>query len=41
MPRLCGISRGGAEMIENWIVGVIAVALIVYLFVALVRPDKF
>jgi len=28
-------------MIENWIVGAIAVALIIYLFVALLRPDKF
>jgi len=28
-------------MIENWMVGVIAVALIIYLFVALLRPDKF
>ncbi|HYA02572.1 MAG TPA: K(+)-transporting ATPase subunit F [Syntrophobacteria bacterium] len=28
-------------MIENWIVGVVAVGLIIYLFVALVRPDKF
>ena len=41
MPRLCRISSGGAEMIENWMVGVIAVALIIYLFVALLRPDKF
>ena len=32
---------GGTEMIENWIVGAIAVALIIYLFVALLRPDKF
>jgi K+-transporting ATPase KdpF subunit len=31
----------GAEMIENWIVGTVAAALIVYLFVALMRPDKF
>jgi len=28
-------------MIENWIVGTVAVALMVYLFVALLRPDKF
>jgi len=28
-------------MIENWMVGVVAVGLIIYLFVALVRPDKF
>jgi K+-transporting ATPase KdpF subunit len=41
MPRLCRISSGGAEMIENLMVGVIAVALIIYLFVALLRPDKF
>jgi K+-transporting ATPase KdpF subunit len=32
---------GGTEMIENWIVGAVALALIVYLFVALLRPDKF
>jgi K+-transporting ATPase KdpF subunit len=32
---------GGTEMIENWIVGAVAVALIIYLFVALLRPDKF
>ena len=31
----------GAEMIENWIIGAVAVALIIYLFVALLRPDKF
>ncbi|HAA04538.1 MAG TPA: K(+)-transporting ATPase subunit F [Syntrophobacteraceae bacterium] len=28
-------------MIENSIVGAVAVALIIYLFVALLRPDKF
>jgi K+-transporting ATPase KdpF subunit len=32
---------GGMEMIENWIVGAIAVALIIYLFLALLRPDRF
>jgi K+-transporting ATPase KdpF subunit len=31
----------GAEMIENLIVGAVAVALIIYLFAALLRPDKF
>jgi K+-transporting ATPase KdpF subunit len=38
---LCRLPVGGTEMIENWIVGAIAVALIVYLFVALLRPDRF
>jgi len=28
-------------MIENLIVGAVAVALMIYLFVALLRPDKF
>jgi len=28
-------------MTENWIVAAVAVALIIYLFVALLRPDKF
>jgi K+-transporting ATPase KdpF subunit len=41
MRGLCRISRGGTEMIANWIGGVVAVVLIIYLFVALVRPDKF
>jgi K+-transporting ATPase KdpF subunit len=35
------LSIEGAEMIENWVVGAVAFALIVYLFVALLRPDKF
>jgi K+-transporting ATPase KdpF subunit len=34
-------SREGAEMIENWVVGAVAFALVVYLIVALLRPDKF
>jgi K+-transporting ATPase KdpF subunit len=38
---LCRIPVGGTEMIENSIVGAVAVALIIYLFVALLRPDKF
>ncbi|MGA2226596.1 MAG: K(+)-transporting ATPase subunit F [Syntrophobacteraceae bacterium] len=28
-------------MVENWIVGTVGVALIVYLFVVLVRPEDF
>ena len=38
---VCLFSIKGAKMIENMIVGAVAVALIIYLFVALLRPDKF
>jgi len=38
---LCRVPVGGTEMTENWIVAAVAVALIIYLFVALLRPDKF
>ena len=32
---------GKKGMVENWIVGMVGVALIVYLFVVLVRPEDF
>jgi K+-transporting ATPase KdpF subunit len=32
---------GGCESMENLIVGVIALLLIIYLFWALIRPDRF
>ena len=32
---------GEKGMVENWIVGMVGVALIVYLFVVLVRPEDF
>ncbi|MGA2404584.1 MAG: K(+)-transporting ATPase subunit F [Syntrophobacteraceae bacterium] len=28
-------------MVENWIVGMVGVALIVYLFIVLLRPEDF
>ncbi len=34
------LGRGGQDM-ENLIVGLVAVALIIYLFVVLLRPQKF
>jgi K+-transporting ATPase KdpF subunit len=44
---LCGLSglcrlpgQGGQDM-ENLIVGLVAFALIIYLFVVLLRPQKF
>ncbi len=41
MPDLCRLSGQGGEDMENLIVGLVAVALIVYLFVVLLRPHKF
>lgn len=35
------LSEGAKEMIGDLIVGIVAVALIVYLFGTLLRPDKF
>jgi K+-transporting ATPase KdpF subunit len=32
---------GEKGMVENWIVGMVGIALIVYLFVVLVRPEDF
>ena len=32
---------GEKGMVENWLVGMVGFALIVYLFVVLVRPEDF
>ena len=41
MLGLCGLPGQGGEDVENLIVGLVAVALIIYLFVVLLRPQKF
>jgi K+-transporting ATPase KdpF subunit len=38
---LCQLPGQGGEDVENLIVGLVAVGLIVYLFVVLLRPHKF
>jgi K+-transporting ATPase KdpF subunit len=39
--RLCLFPFRGQIMMEDILVGAVAVCLIVYLFAALLRPDKF
>jgi K+-transporting ATPase KdpF subunit len=41
MLSLCQFPRQGGQDMENLIVGLVAVALIIYLFVVLLRPQKF
>jgi K+-transporting ATPase KdpF subunit len=41
MSGLRGLPGQGGEDVENLIVGLVAVALIIYLFVVLLRPQKF
>jgi K+-transporting ATPase KdpF subunit len=41
MPGLCRVSGERGHDMENLIVGGVAVALIIYLFVVLLRPEKF
>jgi K+-transporting ATPase KdpF subunit len=41
MPGLCRVSGERGQDMETLIVGGIAVALIIYLFVVLLRPEKF
>jgi K+-transporting ATPase KdpF subunit len=41
MFSLCQFSGQGGQDMENLIVGLVAVALIIYLFVVLLRPQKF
>jgi len=41
MPGLRRLSGLGGQDMENLIVGLVAVALIIYLFVVLLRPEKF
>ena len=39
--RLCYFFVRGETVMEDILVGIVAVCLIVYLFAALLRPDKF
>jgi len=41
MPGIRQLPGQGGQNMENLIVGLVAVALIVYLFVVLLRPQKF
>jgi K+-transporting ATPase KdpF subunit len=41
MSGLCQLPGQGGQDMENLIVGLVAVGLIVYLFVVLLRPQKF
>jgi K+-transporting ATPase KdpF subunit len=41
LPGIRRLSGPGGQNVENLIVGLVAVALIVYLFVVLLRPHKF
>ena len=41
LPGLCRLPGQGGQDMENLIVGLVAVALIIYLFVVLLRPQKF
>lgn len=41
MPGLRRVSGQGGQVMENLIVGAVAVALIIYLFVVLLHPEKF
>ncbi len=39
---MCGCARGcEEEVMENLVVGIVALALFVYLLVAMIRPEKF
>jgi K+-transporting ATPase KdpF subunit len=41
LPALCEFSGRGGQDVENLIVGLVAVALIIFLFLVLLRPHKF
>jgi K+-transporting ATPase KdpF subunit len=41
VPGLCGFFSQGGQKVENLIAGLVAAGLIVFLFVVLLRPDKF
>jgi K+-transporting ATPase KdpF subunit len=41
LPGLRRLPGQGGQDMENMIVGLVAVALIIYLFVVLLRPQKF
>jgi K+-transporting ATPase KdpF subunit len=41
LPGVRQLPGQGGEDMENLIVGLVAVALIIYLFVVLLRPHKF
>jgi K+-transporting ATPase KdpF subunit len=41
MPGLCRFPEPGGHDMENLIVGLVAIGLIIYLFVVLLRPEKF
>jgi K+-transporting ATPase KdpF subunit len=41
LPGLHRLSGQGGQDMENLIVGLVAVALIIYLFLVLLRPQKF
>jgi K+-transporting ATPase KdpF subunit len=41
LPGLRQLPGQGGQDMENLIVGLVAVALIIYLFVVLLRPHKF
>jgi K+-transporting ATPase KdpF subunit len=41
LPGLRRLFGQGGHQVENLIVGCVAVALIIYLFVVLLRPEKF
>jgi K+-transporting ATPase KdpF subunit len=41
MPGLCRFPGQGGQDMENLSAGLVAVALIIYLFVVLLRPHKF
>jgi K+-transporting ATPase KdpF subunit len=41
LSGLCQFSGSGGKIMENLIGGIIALAMIVYLFLVLLRPEKF
>jgi K+-transporting ATPase KdpF subunit len=41
LPGLCRFPGQGGQDVENLIAGLVAAALIIYLFVVLLRPHKF
>jgi K+-transporting ATPase KdpF subunit len=41
MLALCRFPGKGGQDVENLIVGLVAVALIIFLFLVLLRPHKF
>ena len=41
LPGLCRVPGQGRQDMENLMVGLVAVAIIIFLFVVLLRPQKF